>query len=55
MNILQLLLVLMFIINYKSIKLSIQELSIDLIKIILLPIKLIILIKWKLKKKLLNQ
>ena len=55
MKILMLFMVLMFIIYYKQFKESLQEIIIDLVHILLLPIKMIILIRWKLKKSKLSK
>lgn len=50
MNILQLILIFMFILTYKQLKISIEEIVIDIIRIIIIPIKIFINIKWKIKK-----
>jgi hypothetical protein len=52
MNILILFLLFMFIIEYKHFKNGLQEIIIDLVIILLSPIKLIKYIIWKLSKKL---
>lgn len=51
MNILLLFLLFMFIIGYKQLKNGLQEILIDLVILLLSPIKLIKYILWKLSKK----